>query len=73
MAYSGRAKRKEIGGDGMFGPGFGGGQFGQSVPPRRFIEERTASVAAQLAGTSTGYEPKPLGFGFGPPPGGPKK
>jgi 3-phytase len=28
----------------MGGPG--GGQFGQSMPPRRFIEKRTASVAA---------------------------
>ncbi len=35
------ASRKE-------GMGFGGGQFGQSMPPRRFIVERTQSIAAQL-------------------------
>ena len=48
--------------------GFGGGQFGGSMPPRRFVEKRTASVAAQLAGEAKGFEPKPIGFGFGPPP-----
>jgi hypothetical protein len=44
------------------------------MPPQRFIEKRTASLAAQLAGESKGFEPKP--FGFGPPGGGfgpPKK
>lgn len=63
------AARKEGGG----GPGmaFGGGQFGWSMPPRRFIEKRTANVAAQLAGEAKGYEPKMIGFG--PPPAGPKK
>lgn len=61
------AARKEGGG---FGPGFGGGQFGQSMPPRRFIQKRTESVAAQLAGDTKGFEPKAFGFGFGPPPGG---
>ena len=71
------AARKEGGGGPGFGPGFGGGQFGQSMPPRKFIEQRTQSVAAQLAGTAKGFEPKPFGFGppggggFGPPPGGP--
>lgn len=54
-----------------------GGQFGQSMPPRRFIQERTKSVAAQLAGESKGFEPRPFGAGFGggPPPGfgGPKR
>ncbi|MGV3607330.1 MAG: CotH kinase family protein [Planctomycetaceae bacterium] len=55
-----------------------GGQFGQSMPPRRFIEERTKSVAAQLAGESKGFEPRPFSAGFGggggPPPGfGPPK
>lgn len=63
------AARKEGGGGGGFGPGMGGGQFGQSMPPRRFIEKRTESVAAQLAGTAKGFEPKP--FGFGPPGGKP--
>ena len=66
------AARKEARGGG-FGMGFGGGQFGQSMPPRKFIEKRTESVAAQLAGKAKGFEPKPFGFGFGPPKGGPKK
>jgi spore coat protein H len=47
---------------------FGGVQFGQSLPPRKFIEKRTASVAAQLAGKTEGFEPKAFGFGFAPPP-----
>lgn len=64
------AARKEARGGGGFGMGFGGGAFGQSMPPRRFIDKRTASVAAQLAGESKGFEPKQFGFGFGPPPGG---
>ncbi len=50
------------------GPGFGNGQFGQTMPPRRFLDKRTASVAAQLAGTAKGFEPRPIGFGFQPPP-----
>ena len=53
-----------------FGLGFGSGQFGQSMPPRKFIELRTKSVSSQLAGNSKGFEPKPLVFGFGPPPKG---
>jgi spore coat protein H len=65
------AARKEGRGGPGVGMGFGGGQFGQSMPPRKFIEKRTESVAAQLAGQAKGFEPKPLGFGFGPPP--PKK
>lgn len=63
------AARKEGRGGNGFGMGFGGGQFGQSMPPRRFIEKRTESVAAQLAGRAKGFEPKPLGAGFGRPPG----
>jgi spore coat protein H len=61
-------------GGGGFGMGFGGGAFGHSMPPRRFIERRTASVAAQLAGKARGFEPAPIGFG-GPPGfgGGPGK
>lgn len=62
------AARKEVRGGGGPGMGFGGGQFGQSMPPRKFIEKRTESVAAQLAGKAKGFEPKP--FGFGPRPGG---
>lgn len=73
------AARKEGtgGGGGGFGMGFGGGQFGQSMPPRKFIEKRTASIAAQLAGTAKGFEPKAFGAGpggagpVGRPPGGP--
>jgi spore coat protein H len=62
------AARKENTAPGGFGPGFGNGQFGQSMPPRRFIEQRSAAVKSQLAGSSKGFEPKPLSFG--PPPGG---
>jgi spore coat protein H len=61
------AARKE-GKGGGFGMGFGGGQFGQSMPPRKFIEKRTESVADQLAGKGKSFEPKPFGFGFGGPP-----
>ena len=60
------AERKEGGG---FGP-FGGGVFGQSVPPRAFVEKRTESVAAQLAGKSKGFVPQQFGMGFGRPGGG---
>lgn len=64
------AARKEGRGGTAFGMEFGGGQFGQSMPPRRFIEKRTQSVAAQLTGLAKGFEPKPFGGGFGPPGGG---
>lgn len=62
------AGRRESSGRGI-GP-FGGGAFGQSLPPRRFVERRTASVAEQLAGKKEGFVPRPFGFGpggFGPP------
>jgi hypothetical protein len=36
---------------------------------KTFVQKRTASIAAQLAGKSKGYVPR--GFGFGPPGGGP--
>lgn len=65
--------RKEGRGGNAPGKGFGGGQYGQSMPPRKFIEKRTASVAAQLAGDAQGFEPKPFGAGFGRPGGGPPK
>lgn len=70
------ATRKENRGGGGFGPGGGGfgpgggagGQFGQTMPPRRFIDKRVDAVAAQLDGKSKGFEPR--AFGFGPRPGG---
>jgi putative membrane-bound dehydrogenase-like protein len=51
-------------------PGFGGpgGMAPQPPEPKTFIEQRTKSVADQLAGKSKGYIPQQ--FGFGPPPGG---
>lgn len=48
------------------GFGFGGMQFGQSMPPRSFIDQRIESIKAQLSGTSDGYVPKAFGAGFGP-------
>src|SRR5262249_7647488 len=68
--------RKEgaAGGFGFGGPP--GGAFGGALPPRKVIEKRVESVAAQLAGQSKGYGP-PAGVrlgapggGFGGPPGG---
>jgi spore coat protein H len=64
------AARKENGGFGMPGPG----PFGRQPPDlRQFVEKRSESIAAQLAGKSKGYVPA---FGFGPPggpgPGGPR-
>ncbi len=66
------AARKEGRGGNAPGKGFAGagGQYGQSMPPRKFIEKRTESVAAQLAGDAKGFEPKPFGAGFGRPAGG---
>ena len=49
--------------------GFGPAGAGPQAPNLKiFVEKRTASVAAQLAGKSKGFVP--AGFGFGPP-GGP--
>lgn len=61
------ANRKENKNFGFGGP-FAGGQFGQSLPPRKFIDKRIESIDSQLAGKTKGFEPKP--FGFGPPGGG---
>lgn len=47
--------------------GFGPPGFGKPPTLPTFIEKRTASVAAQVAGTSNGYVPTG-GFGFGGPP-----
>jgi spore coat protein H len=41
--------------------------FGSPPPLRKFIEKRTASVAAQVAGTSKGFIPSGA-FGMGGPP-----
>jgi spore coat protein CotH len=43
------------------GFGMGRGQYGQSMPPRKFIQLRTESITAQLAGRAKGFEPKPFG------------
>ena len=65
------AARQETRGTPAFGMGFGDGQFGQSMPPRRFIQKRTEYVAAQLAGKTMGFVPKSAGFGIPPARGGP--
>jgi hypothetical protein len=57
------ASARREGGPGGFGP------FGRPPELKAFVENRTESVAAQLAGKSKGYTPQ--GFGFGPPGGGP--
>lgn len=51
-------------------PGLGGPGGPGPQPPdlRRFVQQRSASVVAQLAGTSQGFAPRP--FSFGPPAGG---
>ena len=46
-----------------------GGLFAQALPLRTFVEKRTASVAAQLAGASKGYVPT-MNFSHGGPKGG---
>jgi CotH kinase protein len=61
------AARKE----GM-GKAMEGGLFAQALPLRAFVEKRTASVAAQLAGASKGYVPQ-MNFGPGGSKGGPGK
>src|SRR5204863_334127 len=61
--------RKEGGGPGFGPPGAPGGPFGG--PPmelRTFVQKRSASVAAQLAGKSQGNMPRPA-FGPGGPGG----
>ena len=47
--------------------GFGAGIVAQGPPLRIFVEKRTESVLAQLAGQRKGYVPAGMGFG---PPGG---
>jgi putative membrane-bound dehydrogenase-like protein len=50
--------------------GFGGPGGAAPQPPslKSFVEKRTASISAQLAGSSQGFVPRPLSFG--PPAGG---
>jgi spore coat protein CotH len=67
QALEARAVRARREGGAGFGFGMPG-QFGQSVPPRMFIEKRPEAVAAQLAGKSKGFVPRSFGFGFGGPP-----
>jgi spore coat protein H len=61
------ARKERTGG---FGPP-GGAAFGGTPDLRTFVEKRTESVAAQLAGKSTGYEPT-MAFGPGAGPMGPR-
>jgi hypothetical protein len=71
------AEARKEGGRG-FGFGPPGGMFGAGLPLKAFVEQRTESVAAQLAGRTRGYVPA-MGFGPGGPgrggpggrPGGP--
>jgi spore coat protein H len=56
------AARKEMAKGGQFGG------IGQGPPLKTFVEKRTESVLAQLAGERKGYVPQ--GMGFGGPPGG---
>jgi putative membrane-bound dehydrogenase-like protein len=53
-------------------PGFGGpGGMGPQPPDiKTFAANRSASIAAQLAGQSKGYVPQPFGPPLGGPPGG---
>jgi hypothetical protein len=69
------ADARREGRGGGFGPP---GMFADPPDLETFVVNRTASVADQLAGTSTGYVPSggfgPGGFGgFGPPRGGPRR
>ncbi|MFO0810255.1 MAG: CotH kinase family protein [Gemmataceae bacterium] len=51
----------------------GNAMYGKPPDLRTFVERRTASVAAQLAGTSKGYAPTTGFGGFGAPQGPPPK
>ena len=62
------AARKEAAGGPGFGFALGSGMFGQGPSLRTFVEKRTTSVAAQLAGERKGWVPSGK---FGPPGGGP--
>jgi spore coat protein CotH len=64
------AAARNEGGGGMFGMGGppGGGMLGRTPPDlKTFVEKRTASISAQLAGENKGYVPVaggPGGFGM---------
>ena len=60
--------RKEGAGGPGFGSAPGSGMFGQGPSLRTFVEKRTVSVAAQLAGARKGWFPNGK---FGAPGGGP--
>ena len=60
--------RKEGAGGSGFGFALGSGMFGQGPGLRTFVEKRTASVAAQLAGERKGWVPSGK---FGAPGDGP--
>ena len=53
-------------GEGAGAGPFGSGRFGDALPPRAFIEKRTASVRAQLDGHEEGFEPRRIAIP-GPP------
>jgi len=59
------AETRREGGGGFGPPNMG--PFGRVPDVKPFLEKRTESIAAQLAGKSKGYEPQQFGFG---PPGG---
>ena len=63
LGRDGKAAAARKDGVGGFGPP---GGFGAPPAMKEFVEKRTASVAAQLAGTSKGYVP--TGRFGGPPP-----
>lgn len=69
LARERKATAARRGGAGGFGPP--GGTAPQPPGLRAFVDKRTASVAAQLAGKSKGYVPQP--FSFGPPRTGPSQ
>jgi spore coat protein H len=67
-----RAAEKTAAAARLEGMGTAGGLFAKALPLRDFVEKRTASVLAQLAGTSKGYVPV-MNAGPGGAKGGPGK
>jgi spore coat protein CotH len=62
------ARREGVAGLGPL-PGGGMGSMFAGLPVATFMEKRVDSVTAQLAGKSTGFAPRPTGFGPGGGPG----